>query len=115
GRHYPRADLAALAPIAVDRIGAVAREVLAIAGWDSGSLDAAVIDYVEPAVAARAGEALGLSPERIAIPTAEFGHVMAAGLPIGLARALPGLAPGARVLLAAAGPGFTYGAATLEV
>lgn len=115
GRHHPRADLAALAPIAVDRIASVAREVLELAGWEAASLDAAVVDYVEPAVAARAVAAIGVPDGRASIPTAEFGHVLAAGLPIGLARALPGLAPGARVLLAAAGPGFTYGAATLEV
>lgn len=115
GRHFPRADLRALAPIAVDRIGAVAREVLGITGWEAGSIDAAVIDYVEPSVAARAGAALGVPPDRLSVPTADFGHVMAAGLPIGLARILPALSPGARVLLAAAGPGFTYGAATLEV
>ena len=85
------------------------------AGWEPGSLHAAVIDYVEPAVAARAARAIGVADGRTSIPTGDFGHVMAAGLPISLARVLPGLAPGARVLLAAAGPGFTWGAATLEV
>ncbi len=115
GRHYPRADLGALAEIAVDRLSSVAQEVLEIAGWEPGSLDAAVIDYVEPEVAVRAAHAIGVPDGRASIPTGDFGHVMAAGLPIGLARVLPGLAPGARVLLAAAGPGFTWGAATLEV
>ncbi|MBU6282846.1 hypothetical protein KGQ64_11440, partial [bacterium] len=81
----------------------------------AGSLAAAVIDYVEPSVAVRAADAIGVPAGRTSVPTAEFGHVMAAGLPIALARVLPGLSPGARVLLAAAGPGFTWGAATLEV
>jgi 3-oxoacyl-[acyl-carrier-protein] synthase-3 len=115
GRHYPRADLASLAPIAIDRIAAVAREVLDLRGWRASDLDLLIVDYVEPGVAAQAGKALGIAPDRMRIPTAVFGHVLAAGLPIELARILPSLAPGARVLLAAAGPGFTYGAATLEV
>jgi hypothetical protein len=40
---------------------------------------------------------------------------MAGGLVIGLAQAMPALRPGARVLLAAAGPGLAWGAAALEV
>jgi 3-oxoacyl-[acyl-carrier-protein] synthase III len=40
---------------------------------------------------------------------------MAAGLPLRLSDWESRLAPGARVLLAAAGPGFSWGAAALEL
>jgi 3-oxoacyl-[acyl-carrier-protein] synthase-3 len=115
GKHFPRADLAALAPIARDRVRDVGREVLDLCGWRASDVDVALVDYVDPNVARAAGEALGIAGDRVAVPTAEFGHVMAGGLPIALARRLPALASGTRVLLAAAGPGFTYGAAALEL
>lgn len=114
GRHFPRADLAGLASIATDRLEAVSREVLEASGWEPGSIGLAIVDYVEPAVARTAAGALGIQPDQVEVPTALFGHVMAGGLPIALARRLPSLAAGTRVLLAAAGPGFTYGAAALE-
>lgn len=114
GRHFPRADLAGLAPIAADRLESVSREVLEASGWEPGEIDLAIVDYVEPSVARTAAASLGIPPDRVEVPTAVFGHVMAGGLPISLARRLPSLPRGARILLAAAGPGFTYGAATLE-
>lgn len=114
-RHHPRADLAGLAPIAADRLEAVSREALVARDWRPVEVDLALVDYVEPAVARTAAAALGLAPDRVLVPTAEFGHVMAGGLPIALARRLPSLPGGTRILLAAAGPGFTYGAATVEV
>ncbi|HZR80697.1 MAG TPA: 3-oxoacyl-[acyl-carrier-protein] synthase III C-terminal domain-containing protein [Candidatus Binatia bacterium] len=114
GKHFPRGDLAALAPIARDRLGAAAREVLDAAGWRPSDVDLLVIDYVDPAVAGDAGEALGVARERTVVPTREFGHVMAGGIAIALARRLVALHAGARALLVAAGPGFTYGAAALE-
>lgn len=115
GRHFPRADLAALAPIARERLAQVVGEVLAECGWQASALDAAIVDFVDPAVARTAASDLGISGSHLEVPTAGFGHVMAGGLPIALARRLPELASGAKVLLAAAGPGFTYGAAALEV
>lgn len=115
GRHYPRADLAALAPIARDRLGRIAGEVLAECGWPASALDAAIVDFVDPEVARAAASDLGVPAARLEVPTAGFGHVLAGGLPISLAGRLAGLASGAKILLAAAGPGFTYGAAALEV
>jgi len=115
GRHYPKADLAALAPIARGRLAEVAREVLAEAKWAVESLEVGIVDYVDPEVARGAAGDLGLAVGHTDVPTEHFGHVMAAGLPLRLADHQTRLAPGARVLLVAAGPGFCWGAAALEL
>jgi 3-oxoacyl-[acyl-carrier-protein] synthase-3 len=114
GLHHPRARLGELAPIARERLVAAAEEVLAEEGWRSEDLDAFVVDYVEPEIARRAAADLGIAPARTTVPTADFGHVLAAGVPIALARlAAEGRLQG-RLLVAAAGPGFAWGAAALE-
>ncbi|MDG2303086.1 MAG: 3-oxoacyl-[acyl-carrier-protein] synthase III C-terminal domain-containing protein [Candidatus Binatia bacterium] len=115
GLHYPTADLSALAPVVQTRLGEVAREVLDEAGWSADSLEVAIIDYIEPRVARAAAAGLGLDDARIDVPTESFGHVMSAGLPLRLADWESRLAPGARVLLAAAGPGLAWGAVALEL
>ncbi|MBM4266702.1 MAG: hypothetical protein FJ144_08835 [Deltaproteobacteria bacterium] len=115
GLHYPKADFAALAPIVEKRLFTAMREVLELAGWSAGSVEAAFVDYVEPPVARAAASAAGLASERVDVPTERFGHVMAAGLPIRFEQRYGELAPGARVLLAAAGPGVTWGAAAIEI
>lgn len=115
GKHYPTIDLPAVEPVVGPRLEEAAREVLGLVGWQPAELDLAIVDFVAPGSARAAAERLGIPSGRIVVPTADFGHVMAGGLVIALARALPGLRPGARVLLAAAGPGLAWGAAALEV
>ncbi len=115
GLQYPTADLPALAPIVTDRLAAVTTEVLAECGWKASDVTLAILDYVEPEVARAAGAQAGLDAARTVVPTEEFGHVMAGGLVMALAPALAKLAPGAKVVLAAAGPGLAWGAAALEV
>lgn len=114
-RHFPTADLESLAPVVEQHLAAVAREALDASGWRADEVDLAIVDYVDPAVARSAARALGLAAPATVHPTAEFGHVMAGGLLIALARSAATLRPGARVLLAAAGPGLAWGAATLAV
>jgi 3-oxoacyl-[acyl-carrier-protein] synthase-3 len=115
GRHFPKADLPALAPIVPPRIEAAASDVLDDAGWRAGDVDLAIVDYVEPAVARGAAARLGVGADRVVVPTEEFGHVMAGGLVMTLATAVERLSAGARVLLAAAGPGLAWGAAAIEI
>lgn len=115
GRHFPQADLPALAPIVDERLRAVCDEVLSEAGWSADSLEVAIVDYIEPQVARAAARGLGLDDAKVDVPTEHFGHVMAAGLPLRLAHWQSELAPGGRVLLAAAGPGLAWGAAALEL
>ena len=115
GRQFPQADLPGLAPIVPPRMAAVASEVLGEAGWSAGDVDLAIVDYVEPAVARAAAASVGVADGRVVVPTEEFGHVMAGGLVMTLADAVGRLSPGARVLLAAAGPGLAWGAAAIEI
>lgn len=115
GKHFPTADLAALAGVVPERIGESAAAVLDAAGWRAADLDLAIVDYVVPEVARGAAEKLGVPAARTVVPTAEFGHVMAGGLVMALAGATARLAAGARVLLAAAGPGLAWGAAAIEI
>jgi 3-oxoacyl-[acyl-carrier-protein] synthase-3 len=114
GRHYPSADLAGLAPIVRDRLATVVRAVLRDMGWAIGDVDSLIIDYVEPALARRIAADLGAAAGHTTVPTELFGHVMAAGLPIALDRLVAERRVGRRVLLAAAGPGLSWGAAALE-
>lgn len=115
GKHFPKADLPGLAPIVPPRIAAVASEVLGAAGWSAGDVDLAIVDYVEPSVARAAAASVGVAKGRVIVPTEEFGHVMAGGLVMTLADVAGKLSPGARVLLAAAGPGLAWGAAAIEI
>ncbi|MEW6273355.1 MAG: 3-oxoacyl-ACP synthase III family protein [Thermodesulfobacteriota bacterium] len=115
GRHFPTADLRALSPIVEQRLAEAAREVLDESGWQASELDLAIVDYVAPETARAAARVLAVPDARTVVPTGEFGHVMAGGLLMALARAAGELRPGARVLLAAAGPGLAWGAATLEL
>jgi 3-oxoacyl-[acyl-carrier-protein] synthase-3 len=115
GLQYPSADLAALAPIVPPRIAAATAEVLEVAGWRAGELDLAIVDYAVPALADEAARTIGIAPDKVVVPTARFGHVMAGGLVVALADALSALRAGARVLLAAAGPGLAWGAAAVEI
>jgi 3-oxoacyl-[acyl-carrier-protein] synthase-3 len=62
------------------------------------------------------GERLGLAPERVVDCIEEIGNTSTATLPIALETAIAGgrLAPGANVLLAAFGSGFTWGAGVVR-
>jgi len=115
GRHYPQADLPALRDLARQRLLEVLREVGAETQTAIPSAARVVVDYVEPQMAREVAAELGLAAEQLVVPTAEFGHVMAAGTGIALARTLEEARAGDRIVLASAGPGFTWGAAVIEV
>jgi 3-oxoacyl-[acyl-carrier-protein] synthase III len=114
GRHHPRASLDELAPAVRERLSGAVHEVLEEMSWTPSSVDALVIDYVDPVLAREVGERIGFLVSRTTVPTAEFGHVMAAGLPIALDRLSKERRLQGRIVLAAAGPGLAWGAAALE-
>jgi 3-oxoacyl-[acyl-carrier-protein] synthase III len=114
GLHYPRASLAEIAPVARERLSGAVREVLEEMSWTPESVDALVIDYVDPVLAREVGETAGFPASRTTVPTAQFGHVMAAGLPIALDRLSENRRLQGRIVIAAAGPGLAWGAAALE-
>lgn len=115
GRHFPHADLPSLRAVAATRMAEVAREVAEIAGFTCSEAARVLIDYIEPDVAEAVAAELGIATGKLVVPTAKFGHIMTAGLAIALADVLPELVAGDKVLLVAAGSGFTWGAAALEV
>ncbi len=115
GRIYPQADVAALAPVARERLADALARVRASVGWRADQVDLAIVDWIDPEVAQEAAAAAGLDGDgQVVVPTRRFGNVFAGGLPIALAQEMPRLGAGARILLAAAGPGFSWGAAALE-
>jgi 3-oxoacyl-[acyl-carrier-protein] synthase III len=114
GRHHPRASLEEIAPVVREQLAAAVREVLEEMEWAPDSVDSLVIDYVDPVLARETGEKLGFPASSTTVPTAHFGHVMAAGLPIALDRLWAGRRLKGRIVLAAAGPGLAWGAAALE-
>ncbi len=115
GRHFPRADLPGLRAVATERMALVAREVAELAGFACSDAARVLIDYIEPDIAEAVAAELGVASAKLIVPTAKFGNIMTAGLAIALADVLPELAAGDKVLLVAAGPGFTWGGAALEV
>ena len=115
GLQFPQVDLAALEETAAKRLTAALREAAGEVGIEPGEAARIFVDYVDPRVALAAAEAAGVSADRVVVPTARLGHVMTAGLALALADARSELGAGDLVLLAAAGPGFTWGAAALEM
>jgi 3-oxoacyl-[acyl-carrier-protein] synthase-3 len=100
---------------AVARLSEVALEALDAAGMATADVDLFVFHQANARITAAVGERLGLDPARVVDSIARVGNTSAASLPLALAAAEADgrLVPGARVLLAAFGSGFTWGATTL--
>jgi len=117
GRHFYRIEPEALHADAETRLVAVAREALARADVPPDRLALAVMHYLDPRVARRAGLALGLGEDRVVATAGAIGHVAAGGIPIAIADALATgrLRRGDLVCCAAWGAGISWGAAVLRV
>jgi 3-oxoacyl-[acyl-carrier-protein] synthase-3 len=92
------------------------RDVLAAAGAELADVDLFVFHQANGRILESVRESLGVSAERILDTIAEVGNTSAASIPLALAEAARAgrLWPGARVVLAAVGAGFTSGAAYVE-
>ena len=101
---------------AVRRLGEATLAACERAGVTLAEIDLFVYHQANSRILASLGERLGLPPERVLDRIAEHGNTSAASVPLALAdaRAEGLLQPGARVLLAAAGSGFTWGACVAE-
>jgi 3-oxoacyl-[acyl-carrier-protein] synthase-3 len=97
---------------AVDCLSEVTDEVLAAEGLDSGDVDLFVYHQANARIIRAVGERLDLPPERVVDCIERLGNTSAATLPLALdhAAAAGSLRPGDRVLLAAFGAGFVWGA-----
>jgi 3-oxoacyl-[acyl-carrier-protein] synthase-3 len=86
------------------------------AGVELSEIDRFVYHQANGRILRAVGEKLGLAPERVVDCIAQYGNTSAATLPMALAfsEAEGGLRPGDRVLIAAFGAGFTWGATVVE-
>lgn len=101
---------------AVARLSEVTGEALASAGLGTDDIDLFVYHQANRRILRAVGERLALPPERVLDYIAEFANTSAATIPIALAEAQSEgrLAPGRRLLLAAFGAGFTWGAVVVD-
>jgi 3-oxoacyl-[acyl-carrier-protein] synthase-3 len=100
---------------AVARLSEVTLEALAAAEQELGDVDLYVYHQANGRILSAVGEKLGLPTERVVNAIGSLGNTSAASIPLALAAAERDgrLVAGSRVLLAAFGAGFTWGATTL--
>jgi 3-oxoacyl-[acyl-carrier-protein] synthase-3 len=101
---------------AVNRMGEATLEALRRAGLGLEDIDLFVYHQANARITKSLGERLRLQPEKVVDCIESFGNSSTATLPLALTVALEDgrLRPGARVLLAAFGSGFTWGAGVLR-
>ncbi len=117
GRHHLQLDVDAVRRFADAALPAVIDEALRDAGIGAQAVDHYLVAHVLPDVADRVAAGLGVSAARLSNPSARYGHLTAAALPVALSEDLARgtVAPGATVCLAACGAGFAWGAAVLTL
>jgi len=98
---------------AVRRMSEASIAACAAAGVTLADIDLYVYHQANTRILASLAERLALDPAKVVDSIASLGNTSAASVPLALAdaRAQGRLAPGMRVLLGAAGSGFTWGAA----
>jgi len=101
---------------AVSRLAQASRDACASAGVELSEIDLFIYHQANARITTALGERLELDPARVVDCIGQLGNTSAASIPVALAtaRAEGRLEPGARVLLAAVGAGFTWGAVVLE-
>ena len=101
---------------AVARMSEATIEAVRQAGLTLDEIDLFVYHQANARITRAVGERLGLDPGRVVDCIERLGNSSAATLPLGLAAAERDgrLRPGARVLLAAFGAGFTWGGGVIE-
>jgi 3-oxoacyl-[acyl-carrier-protein] synthase-3 len=101
---------------AVTRLAEITEEAVAASGVGLGDIDLFVYHQANSRIIGAVGRRLGLRSERVVDYVDRFANSSTATLPIALsiASAEGGLAAGDRVLLAAFGGGFTWGATVVE-
>jgi 3-oxoacyl-[acyl-carrier-protein] synthase-3 len=102
--------------VAVDNLSAVTCEALERAGLELGDIDLFVYHQANARIIRSVGQRLGLPGERVVNCIEKLGNTSAASIPLALAHAEREgrLHDGDRVLLAAIGAGFTWGASVVE-
>jgi 3-oxoacyl-[acyl-carrier-protein] synthase-3 len=101
---------------AVDGMTECVREVLDNVGMKAEELDLLVAHQANARILAAVAERLGLTSDQVVLNIAHTGNTSAASIPIALAEAAAdgSLEPGDRVMLAAFGAGFVWGAGLIH-
>ncbi len=101
---------------AVARMSEVTLDAITRAGLTLADIDLFVFHQANARITRALGERLGLDPDRVVECIETIGNASAATLPVGLATAQADgrLQPGANVLLAAFGAGFTWGGGVVQ-
>lgn len=101
---------------AVARLSLSTEQAAAAAGVTLDEIDLFVYHQANGRILAAVGERLGLAVERVVDCIGEYGNTSAATLPLALAYSVDNgrLRDGQRVLVAAFGAGFTWGATVLD-
>jgi 3-oxoacyl-[acyl-carrier-protein] synthase-3 len=101
---------------AVARMSEVTLESIARSGLTLDDIDLFVFHQANARITRALGERLGLDPARVVECIETIGNASAATLPVGLATAQADgrLTPGATVLMAAFGAGFTWGGGVIQ-
>lgn len=117
GRHFPAIDFDAVRRFGAETLPAVITEAVHAAELSMDRVDHFIISHVLPDVVEGAARQLGIASARLTNPSARYGHLTAAALPVALSEdvASGALAAGATVCLAAAGAGFAWGAAVVRL
>jgi 3-oxoacyl-[acyl-carrier-protein] synthase III len=102
--------------VAVKRLSEATVAAVARAGWELDDVDLFVYHQANSRIIRAVGERLDLEPARVADYIAQLGNTSAASIPLTLSllREDGRLRPGHKVLIAAIGAGFTWGAGVLE-
>lgn len=100
---------------AVGRLSVVTLEALDAAGWRTADVDLFVYHQANARILQAVGERLELPVDRVVNAIGSLGNTSSASIPMALAAAVRDgrLRNGSRVVLAAFGAGFTWGATTL--
>jgi 3-oxoacyl-[acyl-carrier-protein] synthase III len=101
---------------AVARMTEVTLDAIARAGLTLSDIDLFVFHQANARITRALGERLDLDPDRVVECIETIGNASAATLPVGLSTALSDgrLQPGANVLMAAFGAGFTWGGGVVQ-
>jgi 3-oxoacyl-[acyl-carrier-protein] synthase-3 len=101
---------------AVLRLGEGTLAACAAAGLELADIDLFIYHQANSRILRTLAERLGIPDEKVLDCISQLGNTSAASVPLALAQAREQqrLAPGSRILLAAAGAGFTWGATVVE-
>jgi 3-oxoacyl-[acyl-carrier-protein] synthase-3 len=116
GKHYIRMDGSATMKLAVKSMADAAEEAIAEAELTADDIDLMIPHQANIRIIDAVVKRLHFPPEKVFINVEKYGNTSAASIPIAIAEAAEAgkLKKGDRLLIAAFGGGFTWGASVLE-